>query len=59
MKLSEVKTNVKLSVCEGFYKFFQCFLFVALQAPLPQIGLQVVFDRLGEVERVIDYFLVG
>jgi hypothetical protein len=56
MKLSEVKTSVKLSVGEAFYKFFQWFLFVSLLVPLPQICLQVVF---GHLDEATGYFIVG
>jgi hypothetical protein len=50
MKLSEVKTCINLSVGEGFYKFFGFFLYSSLLAPLPQIGLLVVLNCLGEVQ---------
>jgi hypothetical protein len=51
VKLGEIKTNVKLRVGDGFSRFVLMFLFVVMLESLPQIGLQLVLDYLGEVEQ--------
>ena len=60
MKMSKVKTSVKMSVGEGFYNFLSNVFFLFPYWPLlPQIGLQVVLDHLGEPKQATGYLPAG